>query len=250
MRRRNALLLAAALTIAVPLPVLAQESGARSSSTAEPRVLVVSGTGEASAAPDIATLNFTVLRTAETARAALDAANEAMQSVIEGMRELGAGNKDLQTAGFMISPRYQYDEGQGNGPQKPPEIIGYEVRNSLTVKVREIGKVGAYLDQAVSLGVNQGGNISFDVADPKAVRDEARRQAVADAVSTAQVLAGAAGVTLGAIREISESSAGVPPQPFERSMKMMAADAASSVPLERGENTFRETVRLVFEISG
>ncbi|MEX6505892.1 SIMPL domain-containing protein [Jiella sp. M17.18] len=235
-----------ALILALPVPALAQEAGTAANA---PRVLVVEGTGEASAKPDRARLEFTVLRNGETARAALDEANRAMQSVIDGMRSLGAGDKDLQTAGFTINPQYRYDNGK-DGQQKPPEIVGYEVRNSLTVTVRDIAKVGAFLDKAVSLGVNQGGDITFDLSDPKAVRDAARKKAVADARSTAEVLAEAAGVKLGLVREISEASAGEPPRPYPRAMKMMAADAAPSVPVETGENSFRESVRMVFEIGG
>ncbi|MCB8837211.1 SIMPL domain-containing protein [Aurantimonas sp. VKM B-3413] len=242
---RSIPVLVAAIVLSLSLQAAAETGASREDH--DPRVIVVSGSGEASAKPDVATLNFTVLRSGETARTALDAANAAMQRVINGMRKLGAADKDLQTSGFSINPQYRADN-RSDGSQNPPEIVGYDVRNSLTVTVHDMAGVGEYLDRAVSLGVNQGGDISFGVDDPQAVRDEARREAIAKARSSAAVLAEAAGVRLGRILSISQPSAGNPPMPYQRSMKMMAAEAASSVPVEAGENRFSETVQMVFEI--
>ena len=213
------------------------------------RTIEVTGLGEASAKPDRATATFTVLRTGETARAALDAANKAMSAVAAGMREAGAADRDLQTSGFSIAPQYRYQQNQNDGTQEPPTIVGYEVRNTLTVNIRDIAKVGEVLDRAVTLGVNQGGDISFDIADPKATLEAARRAAIADARATADLYAGAAGVTLGAVRSIGESSDLTPlPVPMPRSMKLMAADSGGNVPVEAGETSFRARVRMVFDI--
>ncbi|MEF2552480.1 SIMPL domain-containing protein [Aurantimonas sp. A2-1-M11] len=249
MNRRFSPLIATLFLVAAPAAALAQAPSPQAASrTAPERTIVVTGTGEARAAPDIAMTNFTVLRSAETAREALDAANAAMREVTAGIRALDIADRDLQTSGFSIAPQYRYDNN-GDGTQKPPELVAYEVRNSLTVRVRDIARLGEILDRAVTLGVNQGGEISFDVADPQDTRNAARREAVADAMATATILAEAAGVTLGAVREISESAGEMPPQPMARSMKMMAAEAAPSVPVEAGENSFSASVRMVFAIA-
>ncbi|WP_206453431.1 SIMPL domain-containing protein [Aurantimonas marina] len=245
MRSRQRSLIVALLVLATPFVAAAQEPAAPA-----PRSLVVTGTGEATMKPDLAIASFTVLRSAETARAALDQANAAMREVTAGMRELGAEDRDLQTSGFSIAPQYRYDNQRPDGVQTPPAIVAYEVRNTLTVRVRDIARLGEILDKAVTLGVNQGGEISFDVAEPRQARDAARKNAVADAMATATVLAEAAGVTLGPVREISEDVAVLPPMPLNRSMKMMAAEAAPSVvPVETGENTFSASVRMVYDIS-
>ena len=242
------------LTIGAPAEALAQQSGPVAGATAPVlplRTIEVVGTGEARAKPDQAIASFTVLRGAETARAALDANNKAMSDVTAGMREAGAEDRDLQTSGFSVSPQYRYDQNTNDGTQKPPEIVGYEVRNTLTVTIRDVSKVGEILDKAVTLGVNQGGDISFGLSDPKKSRDEARRDAVADARSTAALYAEAAGVRLGSVREISAGGgANLPPVPMLRSVKMMAEAAAPSVPVEAGENVTSASVRMVFEIEG
>jgi len=248
MNRRFSPLIATLILVASPAAALAQTGAPQPAAEAAARTLVVTGTGEARATPDVAMTSFTVLRSAETAREALDAANAAMREVTSGMRALGVADRDLQTSGFSINPQYRYDN-QNDGTQKPPEIVAYEVRNSLTVRVRDIAKLGEILDRAVTLGVNQGGEISFDVAEPQEARNAARQEAVSDAMATAKVLAEAAGVTLGPVREISESGSQMPPQPMGRSMKMMAAEAAPSVPVETGENSFNASVRMVFSIA-
>jgi len=245
MRSRHRSLIAALLVLATPV-----FAGAQEPATPAPRTLVVTGTGEATMKPDLAIASFTVLRSAETARAALDQANAAMSEVTAGMRQFGAEDRDLQTSGFSIVPQYRYDNERQDGIKNPPQIVGYEVRNTLTVRVRDIAKLGEILDRAVTLGVNQGGDISFDVAEPRKGRDAARKKAVADAMATATVLAEAAGMTLGPVREISEDGAFNQPIPLNRSLKMMAAEAAPSVvPVETGETRFSASVRMVYDIS-
>jgi uncharacterized protein YggE len=117
-----------------------------------PRILVT-GQGSFDIAPDMAVLSLTVTREAETARAALDANSSAMKEVFAAMKAEGIADRDLQTSGFSIQPRYIYPSPK-SGQREPPRIVGYVVRNSLTVRVRDIENVGAILDKSVTLGVN------------------------------------------------------------------------------------------------
>jgi uncharacterized protein len=205
----------------------------------------VSGKGEAAVAPDMAILSLTVMREAETAREALDEANAAMGEVIAAMRGEGVADRDLQTSGLSISPRYVYPErGEDNGPR----IVGYQVTNSLTVRVREIERVGEILDLSVTMGVNQGGNIVLTNDDPAATLEEARRSAVENARAKAETLADAAGVRLGRVMSMSEQMQEPPVRPLSQPamMRMEAADA--SVPIETGESTYEVHVDVSFEI--
>ena len=213
------------------------------------RKIEVTGVGEASARPDVAVTDLTVLRTAETARAALDEANKGMAAIVAAMKEMKIESRDLQTSGFSITPQYRYDNNP-DGTQRPPVLTGYEVRNTLSVRIRDIAGIGALLDKAVSLGVNQGGAIAFTLSDPAPVRSAARRNAVADAFATARTLAEAAGVPLGEIVSMAAADDEAPqPVPMAR-MAMPAPAMDKSVPVEAGENTIRATVRMVFEIAG
>jgi uncharacterized protein YggE len=233
-RRMMALGLAAA--IALPAAASAAET------PIQPRI-VVSGEGEAAVAPDMALLSLSVMREAKTAREALDDNNAAMAEVIEAIKLFGVADRDLQTAGLQIMPRYNYTN-KPDGTQEA-ELIAYQVTNSLSVRVRDLVKTGEILDRAVSLGVNQGGNIVFANDDPSAVITEARKKAVAEATAKARTLAEAAGVNLGRILEISDQSFGAQPMPIEaKAFDRMAA----SVPIEAGENAYRVQVNMTFEL--
>lgn len=240
-----------ALAVLVPLCCAAMigPSAAKEGVNGAPRrTIVVDGIGEASGTPDIATTDLTVLRSAETARATLDAANAAMAEVLEAMKALGIAARDLQTSSFQIAPQYRYDDGQDR-TQTPPVLVGYEVRNTLAVRIRDVGSVGAILDRAVTLGINQGGDIAFSIAEPATLRTEARRKAVEDARATAEALATAAGVGLGEVVSISVGEEAAPPMPMPMArMAMAAPERGRSVPVAAGENTVRASVRMVFEI--
>ena len=237
-RRFLAPMILAAATAILPFGAAAQED------YRGPHVTVV-GEGEASVAPDMAIVTLAVMREANTARGALDENNAAMASVTAAMKEAGIEPRDLQTAGLRIEPRYVYPQ---NGENEAPRIVGYQVVNTLTVRVRDLTKLGEIIDSSVTLGVNQGGGITFVNDDPDATMTEARKLAVEDALVRARALADAAGVELGRILEIAERAPPSPPIPYDgRALRMEAADA--SVPIETGENTYRVEVSVTFELN-
>lgn len=233
------LLIAALFSMSLSVAASADDS------SPPPRILVT-GQGSADIAPDMAVLTLAVTRQAETARAALDANSAAMKEVHEAMRNAGIENRDMQTSGFSIQPNYVYPAPQGSGEREPPRIVGYTVRNSLTVRIRDIGLVGAILDQSVSLGVNEGGNITFTNADPTAAITQARTRAVQDAIARADTLAEAAGVKRGRLLEISEQSFNPRPAPMMEMAMGRAADSA--VPVAVGENTYQVSVNVTYAI--
>ena len=208
---------------------------------ARPPSITVAGTGEAHGKPDFAQVQVGVVSEALTAAEALRKNNEAMSHLIVMIRKRGIDEKDLQTTQFNVSPRYKYDKNQ----QEPPKIAGYQVTNEVRVKVRNLLALGAFLDETVSLGANQVRGISFGVAEPAQLMDEARRKAIADAQHRARVYAEAAGLKLGKPIRIDEQAGGRPgPYPVAR----MDAAAASSVPVAPGEQTFSVTVTVSYAI--
>ncbi|MBZ9604220.1 SIMPL domain-containing protein [Phyllobacterium sp. KW56] len=227
--------------MAVPFAALADE-------TPRPRI-VVTGEGQAASAPDMAIISLVVLQEKPTAREALTANNEAMAKVLDAMKKAGIAERDLQTSGFNIEPRYVYPDNKDNTqPPEAPKIVGYAVSNSLTVRVRDLKKVGDILDQSVTLGVNQGGNLTFTNDKPEAIVEEARKNAVANALAKAKTLTEAADVGLGKVIEISEQSYSPRPMPMGQA-KMMAAAPADSVPVATGENTYNVNVNVTFELN-
>lgn len=229
----------------VAVLVLTATATVRAQSTHQPPPhIAVSGEGEMALAPDMAVLNIAVVSEEKTARAALDANNEAMAGVLAAMGEMGIAERDLQTSGFSISPRYVYPKKSTDNQR--PRIVGYQVHNGLTVRVRDLAKLGEIIDRSVSLGVNQGGNIAFTNDDPSAAITEARKRAMADAISRATTLTGAAGIKLGKLLSITEQSFN--PQPMPMARAEMAMRQADAVPVAAGENTYRVQVNVMFEL--
>ncbi|MYZ48731.1 SIMPL domain-containing protein [Rhizobiales bacterium L72] len=209
------------------------------------RRIVVTGTGEAVAKPDMATLELGVVTEDSTAAAALSANNQAMARIVEDLKSAGIEPRDLQTAGLDIAPRYTRPDPNEN---RAPEIAGYTVRNQLRIRIRDLAAVGATLDRAVGLGANSLSGPAFTLADTSGLEAEARRKAVADAKARAELYARAAGIGLGRVLRIDENGGERPyPVAAPRMMKAEAFDAA--MPVEGGELTISASVTMTWAIA-
>ena len=211
------------------------------------RTLSLTGQGEVKSAPDIAVISAGVVSEARTAREALTENNEAMAGVLQTIEAAGVAKKDIQTSNFSVQPRYRYPKRSGNGEQEPPQITGYTVTNQVTVIARDLDQLGPVLDAVVSSGVNQMHGLSFSIAEPGPLRNQARKQAVAEAKARAELYAEAAGVSLGRILSISEAGGFRPPQPAFRRTALESA-AADAVPIAQGQQSIRMQVNIVWEI--
>ncbi len=217
----------------------APEAAAQNSNTA--RTITVSGEGRASAVPDMAVISIGVQSDGDTAAAALRQNSTTMKATIDKLKDLGVANKDIQTSGLGVNPRYDYEQNRSN-----PRIIGYTASNTLTVRLRNLNDAGAVIDQTVQSGANTLGGISFTFADPKPLYVAARKDAVQDAKDKAELLTDAAGVGLGRLMTIQDGYAQAPsPRPMLARMEM-SADAA--VPLAAGESSVTASVTLIYEI--
>ena len=201
-RRTGASLVALSLALAAAVP-----AAARAEEAAKPResTIVVTGEGSSEMAPDMALIDLGVVKDAKTAREALDANNKAMAEILAALKEAGIEERDLQTSGFAINPQYQYTQSS-TGENPPPVLTGFQVTNTLTLRVRDLSKLGEILDKAVTLGANQGGGIRFTNDKPDTAVSAARKKAVENAIAKAKELTAAAGVDLGRVLEISETS--------------------------------------------
>ncbi|MET3600535.1 SIMPL domain-containing protein [Martelella mangrovi] len=224
-------------------PFAGQTAFAQSADT--PATISISAEGDATLVPDMATVSLAVVSQADDTATAMAENSAAMQKVMAALMEDGIAEKDIQTANFSVNPRYR--QVKASDGSTGSEIAGYEVRNALNVKVRDLTKLGAVLDRAVALGVNSGGGIALSNSDPHAAENEARREAVANALAKAETLAEAAGVSLGDVLSISEQSSMPGPVMFARS-DMMMAKASGAPPIAAGENTYTITVNMTLAI--
>ncbi len=204
----------------------------------------VSGSGSVSVTPDIARIDVGVEVTGETVAEARGQAADAMDAVMAAIMDNGVDEDDIRTRFFNIYPQYNYRD------EEAPEIVGFTVNNQVTVTVRDIDNASTVLDAAIEAGDDAArvNGISFTVDDPQEFLDEARADAIADARSRAETLADAAGVDLGSVRTISESTSffgdqriAVPEFAFD--------DAGGSTPISPGEQELSVNVSVVFEVN-
>lgn len=213
------------------------------SSNAPQRLLTVNGHGEARHAPDMATISAGVRTQATTAQEALRANTAAMNKVFATMKPLGIEEKDMQTSNFSVQPVYQQNPA-GVPQTEPNKIVGYQVFNQVTVVVRDISKLGTALDAFITAGANEMYGVSFAIADTDQLTDDARDAAIKDATRKAGLMAKSAGVKLGRLVSISESS-NAPPVPMYQAR---FAKAEASVPTAAGEQVLNADATLVYEI--
>jgi uncharacterized protein YggE len=199
--------------------------------------ITVTGIASVSRVPDVARISVGVGVTKSTVKLARDAAGRSMTAIIAGIKALGIDAKDIQTVGIDLSPQYSNST--------TPRIIGYQMSEQLQITVRDLDKAGDVVDIATAKGATQVNGISFEVGDPTSALDDARAAAIAQARTSAQKMAAAAGVSVGAVVSISESSVSSPgPMYYGAAVR----DAAALTPIERGSQDVQATVTVVFEI--
>ena len=205
----------------------------------EVRSINLSASGEVKVEPDLASISTGVTAEGETAREALSANTTAMKAVIAGLKSSGIDPRDIQTTNFSVSPRYQHFKDR-----RPPAITGYTVTNSVHIIVRDLKALGDILDKVVTLGANQIGGIQFDVSNSDALKDAARKQAVANALRKAKLLAEAAGAEIGEVLKITEESHSYSPRP----QMMRTAMKSEAAPIEAGSQNLSVRVSVTWEL--
>ncbi|MCA8878419.1 MAG: SIMPL domain-containing protein [Rhodobacteraceae bacterium] len=206
--------------------------------SAAERTITVTGEGQVAAAPDLATVRLGVAVRADSARAAVTGMSDAMQQVMDAVTAAGIADTDVQTEGLNLGTVYAPRPEEG-----PPPAPEFEARTIVALKSHDIAGLGGLLDTLVSSGANELQGVTFGLTDPKSAEDDARRDAVADALAKAKLYAEAAGVTLGAVISITEN--GAAPGPV---VMMRAAAAGSGVPIAEGLVAVTERVTVVLAL--
>lgn len=202
-----------------------------------PRQITVTGTARVEAVPDLATVSVGVTTRAATAAAALAASSEAMTAVMAGLDGAGVAAADRQTSQLSLSPVYGGDRDGGE-----PEATAFQADNTVTVRVRDIARLGEIIDALTKAGANRLYGVGFELSEPREALDGARRAAVADARARAELYAEAARVTLGPVISLREGAGGGPMPMYAR------AEAASAVPIAEGTVTLTAEVEVVYGI--
>ncbi len=165
--------------------------------TAERDTIAISGQGKVTGIPDIATIDVGLLTEKSDVKSAQKENTDKMNRLIANLKSLGVDSKDIQTSYYNIYPQYDWPNGK-------QVLRGYQVSQGVSVKIRNLTKIGDILAAAGEGGANQVSGLSFNIDDPEALRQEARIKALENAKEKAEALARVAGVDLGKIVSFSE----------------------------------------------
>jgi len=201
----------------------------------------VTGTGEVYAKPDLALTSFSVLTEAKTVIEALTENTEKMNAVIAFVKNENVEEKDIKTTGFNIYPRYEWEEKSGKRT-----LVGYEVSQTLQVKIRGMAKIGTIVQGTTEQGANQVSDLQFTIDDEDGLKKQAREEAIEKAKTKAKELASQLGVKLGKVVEFSES--GVFPWYYAMEKAPAAMGGGEELQIETGENKIEVTVTITYEI--
>ncbi|MFP5329528.1 MAG: SIMPL domain-containing protein [Alphaproteobacteria bacterium] len=259
-------LLFAALVAASPVALNAQ-------GTMQPQVtlgptsaiLSLSAEGQSRRVPDIALFSAGVVTQAKTASEAMADNSRRMDQVVTALKRAGIADRDIQTSAISLSPVYSNPErdaqirarqtGQPYIPPSPEEqmqrIIGYQARNTVQVRVRDLGNMGRVIDALVAVGANEVNGPNFTLDNQRAALDEARAAAIAEGRQRAELYARAAGLRVARILSISEGGGYYPVQ---RDMIIAtgsgpAAPPPPPTPVQPGELALGVSVSMQFELT-
>lgn len=217
-------------------------------STYPTRTFSVDGTGDIDVVPDLATFSATVVTDGgKTVTEVQEANTEKMNNVTAFLKEQGVDKKDLKTEQYNLSPRYNYTQCFVAANCPAPTIIGYNLTQTLTVKVRDTGKLGELLSGVVANGANSVSEVRFVVDDDSSAKDAAREEAIADAKKKAKATAKAAGFHLGRLVTLYENSNN--PVPYGiGGMDASLAKSEVAPAVESGTQSTKVQVTLTYEV--
>jgi len=182
------------LVLAVSTQAWAQESG-------ESPLISVSGRAEIRVTPDEVLVTLGV-ETFDLDLATAKADNDGrIQAILAVANEHGIEPRHLRTDYLNIEPRYEYEWERRN-------FLGYAVRKTLVVTLRDIDKFESLLSGTLEAGANHVHGIEFRTTELRRYRDQARAQALQAAKEKAAAMAAELGLEVGEPRSIQEGYVG------------------------------------------
>ncbi len=204
--------------------------------------LTVQGTGLATGTPDTLTVDITISTTEATAQAALAHNNNEATAVIAAFAAGGVTKQNIQTTGLSVQPNYTFTNGTET-------LTGYGVNNTVTAMITNLASAGSVIDAVSGAAGNAGqiNSVSFSIKDPRDLEDQARTDAVHQAVSHAQTMAASAGERLGPVCSLTDTT---PTSQASSGFNSAAGTSAqpSAVPLEVGSQQATAQVTIVYSL--
>jgi uncharacterized protein YggE len=204
--------------------------------------LTVQASGNATATPNLLTLDIGVDVSDPTASAALSDANDKATALSNTLQLVGVSKADIQTTNFSIQPNFAT-----NGT-----ITGYRVTNSVHVKLHNLSASGAVIDAAARSAGNaiRINGLTFSVDDTTTVDGTARADGIQVAADHARSMASAAGESISGVCSITDSTTNYPiTSSFDQASAGAGALSASQVPVQPGTQQTTAQVTVVYALT-
>ncbi|QQG45895.1 MAG: SIMPL domain-containing protein [Candidatus Niyogibacteria bacterium] len=202
----------------------------------------ISAEGSVFVRPDIGLVSFSVESEEASVADAQKNSARVINDAVGFLKNSGVEDKDLKTTSYTINSVYDYPKGRR-------VFLGYQVRQTMELKIRDLNKTGSFLSGLAKVGVNEVGSLVFKLDDPDKAKEEARDKAVAEAKKKARTLADSLGVRLGKIVSFNEfSSSPIPIFAVEAFGKGGDISGAVVPSTPTGENEITSSVNITFEI--
>jgi hypothetical protein len=222
-------------------------------------VISFDGTGEVSAAPDLATVNFTIREDATDVKNAQNKVTAKESVVLSFLEKSGIAQKDIKTESYNSYPKYEYQNAvcpqytpvSGSAiycPSGKQVLIGYEVSEYISVKIHDLAKAGEIVKGIGAVEISEISGPDFSIENEDQLKEQARKIAIDDAKAKAKTLSADLGVRLVRIVSFSENG-NYPIRYASKDMMVSATNAPTSTPaLPTGENKITSNVTITYEI--
>jgi len=198
------------------------------------------GEGKVYSKPDIAFIDFSVVTQGTDISSVQDSNTKKMNQVIDFLKSFGIEDKDIKTTNYGLYPQYTYENN------KIPQIMGYQITQTLNVKIRKTDTIGDILKKGVTMGINQVNSLYFGIENDEQLKEQARQLAITDAKKKADVMASQIGIKLGKIIGFSENTTGYPVPMYD--YKASGIGGGTTPNVQTGENEITLSVTIIYEI--
>ncbi|HEV8393263.1 MAG TPA: SIMPL domain-containing protein [Vicinamibacterales bacterium] len=226
------------LSLSVVAPLHAQ---APAPPAPQESVVVVSGEGLVQATPDRAWIMVSAESRAPSPREAQRRTADLMRPVFDALRSARVPDEAVRTTGYDLQQEFDFTNGKR-------VARGYVARNSVEVRVDDVGRVGELLEAVVNQGATSVSGLRFDMKDQAKLEREAVRRAVTNARLKAEAAAAGAGRALDRLLRIQEAGSTPPPVPMPFARAVVAEAGGGAPPVAAGQIEVRAQVTVTFSL--
>lgn len=217
--------------------------------------ITITGEGEARAVPDVSKIVVTIREVGKSVPEGQKLVEKKTASLMEKLKSENIDEKDIKTTSYTVNPKYEQATIyciKYPCPQGKMEVVGYEIAQTIEIKVRNIENTGKVIGDIGSLNITEISGPEFTVDDMDAVTKEAKEEAIKDAKEKARELAKSLGVDLGSISNYSDDSSYTPyPMMYSKdsySLSSQGGRGDMSVTIPQGETIRKVKVNITYNI--